>query len=227
MLRRVRTLEGFNLSALDGHAGRISDVYFDDQTWRVRYLVAGTGRWPAGIQVLIAPSAVAAIDQRLNTIEVELTRLEIERSPLLDSSMPAYAQLRATDFAGLAGPMNWGFASRAESSSGYVRTYDPHLRSARRVTGYRVRVADGELGHVIDLLLDDRDWVIPYLITDTTHWRMGRPRLLSTGCVDRIEVATPMIYARVSREALENRAYVPDRLDLPDGAPGAESECAG
>ena len=227
MLRRVRTLEGLNLSALDGHAGRINDVYFDDQTWRVRYLVAGTGRWPAGIQVLIVPSAVSGIDEGLNTIRVEMTRLEIERSPLLDSAMPAYAQVHATDFAGLAGPMNWGFEGRAVPGGGYLRTYDPHLRSARHVTGYRVQVSDGELGHVIDLLLDDREWVIPYLITDTTHWRMGRPRVLSTGCVDRIEVATPRIYARVSREALENRVYAPDRLDPPDGAPGAESECAG
>jgi len=216
MIRRVRDLEGLTLTAVDGHAGRIRDVYFDDETWRVRYLVGETSPWPTGIHVAIAPSHVEEIDVRSNAVAVDLTRLEIERNPVLDSDLPISAQLRAASSA-IGGPMYWGFG--AAGSASHEAVHDTHLRSARHVTGFRVQATDGQLGHVIDLLVDDEDWTVPYLMTDTTHWRAGRPRLLSTGCVERIEVAAPQVLTRISRDEVElpppaSRANQPDLPEI-------------
>src|ERR1035437_4319643 len=106
MFRRVRTLQGLMLLARDGPAGRIQDLYFEDAAWRARFLVAQTGRGPAGIQVVIPPYAAIRIDTKLKALEVDLTRLEIERNPVLDTEMPVSVRLRSAqlDTADASGP---------------------------------------------------------------------------------------------------------------------------
>ena len=56
MLQSIKQLYGNKLGASDGEIGHVKDFYFDDQNWVVRYLVADTGSWLAGRQVLhLAP----------------------------------------------------------------------------------------------------------------------------------------------------------------------------
>ncbi|MEO8341391.1 MAG: PRC-barrel domain-containing protein, partial [Nitrospirota bacterium] len=57
MLRQAKDLKGYKLSARDGEIGRVEEFYFDDQSWAVRYLIADTGGWLTGRQVLISPYA--------------------------------------------------------------------------------------------------------------------------------------------------------------------------
>ena len=47
------------------------------------------------------------------------------------------------------------------------------FNSASHVTTARVRAADGDIGPVMDLLLDDRSWVVRYLLVDAGCW-LGR-----------------------------------------------------
>ena len=55
----AKTLKGYRLHGLDGEIGRVKEFYFDDLHWTVRYLVAETGNWLTGRQVLISPYAWA------------------------------------------------------------------------------------------------------------------------------------------------------------------------
>ena len=55
MLRSIKQLHGAKLGASDGEIGHVKDFYFDDQNWAVRYVVADTGSWLPGRQVLISP----------------------------------------------------------------------------------------------------------------------------------------------------------------------------
>lgn len=48
MLRSADGLCGYELTGLDGSAGKVDDLYFDDSSWRIRYLVANTGGWLVG-----------------------------------------------------------------------------------------------------------------------------------------------------------------------------------
>ena len=45
MLRNVNNLIGYSIRALDGELGKVSEFYFDDFTWSIRYLVVDTGNW--------------------------------------------------------------------------------------------------------------------------------------------------------------------------------------
>jgi hypothetical protein len=58
MLRSIKQLYGDKLGASDGEIGHVKDFYFDDQNWTIRYLVADTGSWLPGRQVLISPHSL-------------------------------------------------------------------------------------------------------------------------------------------------------------------------
>jgi hypothetical protein len=57
MLRSIRQLYGKKLGASDGHIGHVKDFYFNDQRWRIRYVVADTGSWLLDRLVPISPHA--------------------------------------------------------------------------------------------------------------------------------------------------------------------------
>jgi uncharacterized protein YrrD len=53
MLRSFKELRGFAIRATDGRIGTVSDVYFDDNSWQVRYCVIDTGLSVAWCRVLV------------------------------------------------------------------------------------------------------------------------------------------------------------------------------
>ena len=55
MLSPASGFRGRSIAAIDGDIGSIRDLYFDDITWTIRYLVVDTGSWLPGRQVLISP----------------------------------------------------------------------------------------------------------------------------------------------------------------------------
>jgi hypothetical protein len=56
------------------------------------------------------------------------------------------------------------------------------LRSLGDLENYSVHVTDGDIGKVVNFLLDDKRWVIRYLVVDTgggrpVSWASDRPEL--------------------------------------------------
>ena len=45
MLRSMLELKNYTIGATDGEIGHVSDFYFDDRSWVIRYLVIKTGSW--------------------------------------------------------------------------------------------------------------------------------------------------------------------------------------
>ncbi len=43
MIRGTINLQGFAIHATDGDLGKVDEVYFDDDSWTIRYLVVQTG----------------------------------------------------------------------------------------------------------------------------------------------------------------------------------------
>jgi len=66
MLRTAGELKGVTIQATDGDIGSVQDLYFDDHSWTVRYLVVDTGTWLPGRQVLISPFAFRAVSGALS-----------------------------------------------------------------------------------------------------------------------------------------------------------------
>lgn len=195
MLRQSKALKGLKLSARDGEIGKVKEFYFDDENWTVRYMVADTGGWLTGRQVLISPHALGTPQLDAGIIPVNLAKKEIEESPSIGTDSPVSRQFERTYFAYYnlspywGGPHLWGpsyypYPADARtiqqaSESPNDREGDSHLRSTAEVSTYRIQARDGEIGHVEDSLIDDETWSIRYLVADTRNWWPGKKVLVS------------------------------------------------
>jgi len=92
MLLSVRDLESFTIGATDGDIGSVHDVYFDDQSWTIRYLVVDTGTWLPGRRVLISPMSVREASWSAQRLVVGLTKAQVENSPEVDTGGPISRQ---------------------------------------------------------------------------------------------------------------------------------------
>jgi sporulation protein YlmC with PRC-barrel domain len=214
MLSIAKTLKGYQLHALDGEIGKVKEFYFDDIHWTVRYLVAKTGNWLTGRQVLISPYALGAVIQSEQDITVKLSKKQIEGSPSLDTDKPVSRQFEETfnQYYGWPmywdGPYNWGaypYIVRDRKNWNPTqgeKTWDAHLRSTHDVSGYHIHATDGEIGHVEDFVIDDETWAIRYLIVDTRNWWPGKRVLVSPQWIERVSWSDSKVFVNLSREAI-------------------------
>jgi len=216
MLIRARTLKGYKLDSLDGEIGKAREFYFDDRHWTIRYLVADTGSWLTGRQVLISPYALVEAIQDDHSISVNLTKLQIENSPSLDSDVPVSRQFEE-DYYGYygwptywSGPFMWGFYSYLNRGPEYWEKYaqsdkawDPHLRSTNEVGGYRIQAIDGEIGHIEDFIIDDETWAIRYLVINTRNWWPGKKVVIAPQWIERVSWSGSKVLVNLIREAIK------------------------
>jgi hypothetical protein len=92
MLRSVKHLTGFTITAVDGEIGKVKDIYFDDLTWKVRYFVVETGNWLVGRKVLLSPVALHTADMDGKTFPTNLTKAQVKSSPDIDADKPVSVQ---------------------------------------------------------------------------------------------------------------------------------------
>jgi PRC-barrel domain protein len=92
MLLSTRDLESFTIGASDGDIGSVRDVYLDDRSWTIRYLVVDTGNWLPGRRVLISPMSVREASWSAQRLVVGLTKAQVENSPEVDTAGPISRQ---------------------------------------------------------------------------------------------------------------------------------------
>jgi len=235
MLRSIKQLYGDKLGASDGEIGHVKDFYFDDQNWAIRYLIADTGAWLPGRQVLISPHSLGRLDQSERILRVNLTRKQIEDSPSIESHKPVSRQYEEEYYRYYGWPYYWqgdalwgmsGFPilelppeSLPSASSAAIspppERGDAHLRSAQAVTGYHLRTGDGVIGHVCDFMMDAQSWAIGQLVIKTGHRFSGKEVLIETKNVDRISYEESTVFVNLTGDAVEKS---PERHLAPVGA---------
>jgi PRC-barrel domain len=216
LLYTAKSLKGYQLHGRDGVIGHVQDFYFDDTHWTMRYLVADTGHWLSGRQVLISPYALLAVNAETREITVDLTRQQIEGSPALDNHKPVSRQFEETyhEYFGWPaywyGSTNWGARpylvrdrDKWSKTNVGLRCWDPSLRSTNAVDGYHIEAPDGEIGHVADFLIDGENWAVRYLVISTRNWWPGRKVLVAPRWATRISWDEQKVYLEISREMIK------------------------
>lgn len=232
VLRRFTDLRGYTIGATNGDIGTVEDLYFDDQGWTVRYVVVDTGRWLPGRRVLLPPHAIQESDSAGRRLITDLTREQVEASPGIETNRPVSRQYE-TDLYGYygypyywTGPYRWGLgpypyvagaegvtplasesrpsAVAEEMAARERESQDPHLRSARDVSGHGIEATDGELGHVEDFLVDEDTLAIRYLVVDPRNWWPGKHVLLSTEWITAVDWNRSTVQVNVTKEAVRN-----------------------
>ncbi|MCC6823172.1 MAG: PRC-barrel domain-containing protein [Verrucomicrobia subdivision 3 bacterium] len=216
MLNKAKTLKGYKMDSLDGEFGEVKEFYFDDRYWTIRYLVAHTGGWLTGRQVLISPYALVAAIKAEQHIAVDLTKKQIEDSPSLNSDKPVSRQFEEAYYGYYGWPMYWNgpymwgtypYIARDrkswKTSAQGEKAWDPHLRSTDAVSGYEIQALDGEIGHVEDFVIDDETWAIRYLVVATRNWWPGKKVLVSPQWIERVSWSESKVFVNLSREAIK------------------------
>ncbi|HEU4685364.1 MAG TPA: PRC-barrel domain-containing protein [Nitrospira sp.] len=229
--RRVRDLTALTLHATDGELGRVVQLYFDDRSWAVRYLVVQTGGWLLGRQVLIAPVAVEDIDDGKAVMRLALTKRQVEQAPPADKNQPPTRRYEEAYYRHFSWVPYW---QPGPGIGGTKVTYpatppmaldvplspdrpDQHLRGGEDIAGFGIHARDGEIGHVEDLVFDDEDWIVRYVEVDTRNWLPGKKVLVQTGRIERIDWERGRVSMALSRQAIESApAYDPSELITPE-----------
>ena len=236
MLHSIKELEKFKISATDGLIGELTDCYFDDELWVVRYLVVDTGSWLTPQKVLLSPYSMGDVDLEGKTIPTSVTRAQVKASPSIDTAKPVSRQhereylgyYNYPDYWG--GTGLWGMGDYPEilSASEHERSKadreqsefenDPHLRSCNAVIGYHIHATDGDIGHVQGYLIDTRSWAIRYLIVNTSNWWLGHSVLISPEWIDQISWEESRVTIDWTRQAVKNAPTFDPSLPLERGA---------
>jgi uncharacterized protein YrrD len=223
MQHSINNLIGFTISAKDGELGKVSEFYFDDLTWSIRYLVVETGSWLSERKVLIPHAALGGTDWKKETFQVNLTMEQVRKSPNIDTEKTVSHQHEIELFNHYALPVYWGNGFYAgpvgmapftpivdkktmKEDNDSVKQYkgDAHLRSTKEVKDYHIHADDGEIGHVDDYIVDDEKWNICFLIADTHNWLHGRKVLIMPRWINRIDYDESKVYANLSKESIKN-----------------------
>jgi uncharacterized protein YrrD len=227
MLIKAKELKGYSLKSLDGDIGSVSEFYFDDRYWTIRYLIANTANWFTGRQVLISPYSLKGVNQAVEELSVRLTRKQVEDSPSIETDEPVSRKYEGAynGYYGYPdywnGPYMWGgypyiVQERAKwdlSASQSMET-EGHLRSTNEVTGYNLLAIDGEIGHVDDFILDDETWSIRYLVVATRNWWPGKKVLISPKWIDDVSWGESEVTIGLSRDAIRAAPEYTDELLL-------------
>lgn len=226
MLCSIEQLYGDKLGASNGEIGHVKDFYFDDRSWAIRYLVADTGSWLPGRQVLLAPYSLGRLDQPKNVLRVNLTRKQIQDSPSIDLHKPASRQYEKECYTFFGWPYYWrgnglwgmsGFpildlhatplpSEMAAASGAQPELPGAHLRSTHAVNGYQLKSGDEIVGHVCDFMLDAESWAIGQLVIRTGHCLTGREELVEMKNVSRISYEESTVFADLTGGAINQSA---------------------
>lgn len=129
MRQSVTNLIGDTISAKDGEIGSVDDLYFNDESWIIRYIIVDTGGFLKHKKVLIHPAAVVKSKiARVNTLNtlvdapdssdtsdadkrttltLNLTVKQIQDSPSIDTKRPLNRQDEVRLFMHYAWPFYW------------------------------------------------------------------------------------------------------------------------
>ena len=202
MHRAINSLLGYRMAAIDGRIGKVEDFYFDDQVWIIVYLIVKTGSWLSGRKVLISPVALIIGADHYETFPVTLTREQIVNGPdiHMDEPSPANVTQAGSEDAGAGG--------------------GPHLRSTNAITDYHIETADGELGHLRDIIIDDETWHIRSLVIEMQNCLEGKQVILPLDHVKEVRWSMSKMLVDLTSDQLKGS---PEFRESDYSYPEAES----
>lgn len=223
MLRSLKDLERYTVSATDGDVGSVTDVLLDDEGWIARYLVVQTSGsfFLGGPRVLISPISFRELDWSTHRFHLALTRDKVKNAPSVNVDKPVSRQ-HERDYSGYYGYSHyWGYAGywgtglypgalsfggpmdRSDEPAS-LASDDVHLRSAKEVRGYHIQGSDDTIGHVDDFIIDDETWVVRYLVVDTSNWWFGKKVLISPQWASHVSWEKRTVTLDMPRKAIKN-----------------------
>ena len=208
MFQSVKKMIGIAIKAQDGEIGAVDQLFFDDQSWAIRYLVVTIGSLLIHRKVLISPAALDGFSN--HELVVNATTDQVRNSPDIDTEKPISREKEEELHDYYAWSYYWGYPlyynslgtelypniqytdafiyqlnKKNETDKDHVKA-ENHLRSTHEVIGYSVSTINGEFGYVDDFLTDTQHWGIRYLVLNTGDFLPGRKIIVAAHWVKDI-----------------------------------------
>jgi hypothetical protein len=213
MLRNVSGFTGYSIGARAKVLGKVRDFYFDDRFWVVRYIVVDTRSWLPGRKVLISPMVVENSDAKSKALNVNLTAEQVKNSPPIEADKPVSREMEDQ----LAKHFGWSRYWQPAVTIGEAATVErslaedspegegSHLRSANEVTGYCLEAADGPIGRVEDIIVEDEGWGVRYLaVLAPVTALSGKKVLIAQQWITQVSWTESAVHVDVLRDAVKN-----------------------
>jgi sporulation protein YlmC with PRC-barrel domain len=220
MLRSLKEMERYTVSATDGDVGTVVNFLVDDEHWVVRYLVVEIGGLFNKRRVLVSPVSFGRVEWSSRRFHLALTKGKVADSPSVDADKPVSRQHEREHSAyygyrhywGASG--RWGVGTRPSllvdgpgndpPAEQPEKSGDVHLRSAKELLGYHIQGSDGSIGHIADFIVDDETWEVRFLVVDTSNWWFGKKVLVSPHWAHRVSWGERKVYVEMSRRTIKN-----------------------
>jgi sporulation protein YlmC with PRC-barrel domain len=223
MERNINSLKNYNITATDGMIGEVEEFYFDDQSYKIRYMIVKTGNWLSERKVLIPPHELIKQPWKNGLFYFNLTKEQIKNSPDIDTDKPISRQQEIELYGHYQWESYWGSGFYGGGSLGVSMPFpvvdrkvlieadekenhaddDIHLRSTETVTGYHIHATDGEIGHLKDFIINVETWQILSIVVDTTNWFGGKKVLIPVTQIKKIEWTDNMVFLNISKAAVD------------------------
>jgi sporulation protein YlmC with PRC-barrel domain len=219
MKRSLKELTKFSIETLDGTSGKARDFLFDEEYWVIRYLEGDFGNFFVDKRVLIPRLLLEKPDWKEKHFPLSINKNEIENCPDIDKRMPVSREYEKALSKHYEIDYYWPYGYTASPGLGLypprpikppVKTVseedlDTSLRSFREIEGYHIHCLDGKLGHVEDLIVDDDDWQVVYLIVDTSNWMpWSKKVVLSLDWLEKISYTDLEVSVKLNTDTVKN-----------------------
>jgi len=220
MLNSIRSLKDYTIMCTDEELGKVKELYFNDQNWDISYIVVYTGNWLIDRQVLVSPLAVASINRDKRIININISKKQVENSPLLASEKPVSEQF-INDFNTYYSYPTYGGMyplgnvphlkpKKSENDIMKEKKWDQSLRSSHEVSRYNVKHSNESIGFLDDFLVDLDAWKIHYLIVKTHSLYKGKNALVATSWINYISYPETAVYINLSGDEIEKSPHYSD-----------------
>ncbi|ASN06627.1 hypothetical protein [Virgibacillus necropolis] len=224
MLYLTSALKSYNIHATDGEMGKVKDIYFDDHSWAIRYAQVDTHKWLPARNVYLSPTSFTGIDKDKELLEVSHTKDMVKNSP----TIPADTELSTANEESLTEYYGWNRYWRGENLWGAVdRPFVPEVPAQRDdsiakrnememnentkyvllnesdTIGIKLHGHDGNMGEITDLIFDDHNWKIDYLVVKYLKVPEERYYLVKPLHITSLEWSEKDLYVDLKADHLE------------------------
>jgi len=184
MKRSLNNLIGYKILAYDRLKGTLKDFLFDEESWMVRYIEADYGGILSDKKVLIPKEFLKTPVWDKKQFPISLSSRSIESCPGIDKISPVSREYEKELNKHYNLDQYWPYVYptnlstvifpprpiRIPIKSVEEDEVDTSLRSFKEISGYRINAIDGKIGHIEDMVIDDEDWHLIYIVVDISNW---------------------------------------------------------
>ena len=178
-------------------------------------MVVDPGPRLPGRKVLIHPSAIAPIHLPPRpafpmlsfgeemAVSVNLTLRQVEAGPEAREDEPVTDQLEQRLFDHYGWDPFWSAPAPGEETQALVG--DRRLASAAALKGFEALAADGKIGSVDNVFIDDARWAARFLVVATRGWLTGKLVQIPLRAVTGIDRQACRVTLDVTRDQVDSR----------------------